>query len=108
MFTVIYRPSLIVRSSGFPKQYALFIILIGSEHVAFGLIYDMASEVVADNDVPTWVILFIEELFDLVGDVVLTVEVLEAVENVLFDSGFHLGVHVENHNAQWSLIWWHL
>tara|TARA_B110000305_G_C18908116_1_gene389412 strand:+ start:162 stop:536 length:375 start_codon:yes stop_codon:yes gene_type:complete len=99
---------LLQKRSGFPKQDTLFIILIGGKHVAFCLIYDMASEVTANNNVPTWVILFVEHLFDLVGNGVLTVEVFEAVEDMLLDSGLHIGVHVNNHNAQRSLIWWHL
>ena len=56
----------------------------------------MGAEVLTDDTVPTWIVLLIEELLDLTGDLLLSRVGLEALEDLLLCVFSHLLIHVDN------------
>ena len=62
----------------------------------FGLVCDVAAKVAANNAMPCWVVLFVEFLFNVGGNVLLNVVLFEclrwAVDSVLLHVLGHVGV----------------
>ena len=73
-----------------------------------GLVRHVRAEVAADDAVPGRVVLFVELLLDVGGDVLLDVELLEglggAVDGVLLHVLRH--VCIFDNSLSFSLVWW--